>query len=256
MKKRYYIVTGVITYLAFLLATIPAAAVLSQIQKHVPTIAFAGVSGLLWNGTASAITINRQHLLSDTDWQLNGWRILSGELSTHVSTRYQQQPVSGDIGVNLFGKVIARDVNANMPASMVAQLAQMPLGEFGGVVAMQFSQLEWKPRQVPHATGTILWNNAAVSVAETAELGNITITLSDDGDRPIKAIINNRGGQIKLEGDANVGDDGEYSLQLTLLPNNTASRNIRSSLGMIAKPLQNGSYQINNKGNLKQLGII
>lgn len=256
MKKRYYIITGIIAYLAFLLATAPAAAVLSQVQKYLPSVTFAGVSGLIWSGNVASLTINRQHTLNNTDWQINGWKILTGELSAHINTRYQQQPVSGEIGVKLSGKVIARDVNANMPAAMVAQLAQMPLGQFSGIVALQLRQLEWKPKQVPRADATIIWNDAAVSVAETAELGNITITLSENDTQPVNASINNRGGHIKLEGDANVSDDGEYALRLNLQPNNTASRNIRSSLGMIAKPQQDGSYQINNNGNLKQFGII
>lgn len=256
MKTRHYIISGISAYLFFLIITVPAAPVLALLQSYLPSVSIQGVSGGLWNGNAAAITINRQHTLNNTDWQLNGWRLFSGELSAQINTQYQQQPISGLVGVRPSGTITARDVSASMDAATLAQLAQLPIAELSGKVALQIAQLEWQQHKIPRLTGVVHWNRATVTVAETAELGDLVIDITENTTQPLHASIRNRGGQIKLEGEANVGEDGAYSLQLNMLPNQNASSNIRSSLGLIGKAQQNGSYQLDNNGNLKQFGLI
>jgi hypothetical protein len=39
-------------------------------------------------------------------------------------------------------------------------------------------------------------------------------------------------------------------------PNATASSNLSSSIAMFAKKQSNGEFILNNKGNLKQLGLM
>jgi hypothetical protein len=143
-----------------------------------------------------------------------------------------------------------------MEAATLAQLARIPLAELSGSISLTIDQLEWQPGQVPRASGHLQWNSAAVTVSETARLGDIIITLTENKKSPLQASISNRGGEIKLEGEANVSEDGNYSLKLNMLPDKSASRNVRSSLSMIAKPMPNGSFQLNNNGNLKSFGLI
>ena len=256
MKKRYYIISGIIAYLVFLVISVPAAPVLSQLQRYIPAMSIQGVSGSLWNGRAAEITINRQQTLNNTSWRLNGWPLFKGEVSAHISTHYQQQAVSGDFGLDPSGKITAHNVSASMEAATLAQLARLPLAELDGSVSLKIDQLEWQQGRVPRISGRLQWNNAAVSVSETAHLGDVSIALTENEKSPLQAIISNRGGEIKLEGTANVSEDGNYSLKLNMLPDKSASRNVRSSLGMFAKPGPGGSYQLNDNGNLKSFGLI
>jgi len=256
MKPRYYIISGIIAYLVFLIVSIPAAPVMAQIQNHVPTISIQGVSGSLWNGSAAAITVNQQHTINNTHWQINGWRLFTGTLSAHIETRYQQQDFSGDFGIRPAGSVLAKDVSARLDAATLTQLAQIPLAKLSGTIAIQLDRLEWQPEQVPRITGSVDWNDAAVTVAEEARLGNLKINITQSDDQPVHATFSNTGGDIKLDGEANVSEDGAYTLDLNLVPSQGASENIRSSLGLFAKPKPNGSFQLENHGNLKQFGLI
>jgi general secretion pathway protein N len=256
MKKRYFIISGIIAYLVFLIISVPAAPVLSQLQRYIPAVSIQGVSGSLWNGRAAAITINQQYTLDNTGWNFSGWRLFKGEVSAKINTHYQQQAVSGNFDIHPSGKITAHNVNASMEAATLAQLARIPLAELSGSISLKIDQLEWQPGQVPRASGRLQWNSAAVTVSETARLGDIVITLTENKRSPLQASISNRGGEIKLEGEANVSEDGNYSLKLNMLPDKNASRNVRSSLSMIAKPMPNGSFQLNNNGNLKTFGLI
>ena len=86
--------------------------------------------------------------------------------------------------------------------------------------------------------------------------GDIEITLVESDDFPLVATINNKGGQISLSGESHVRDDGNYNLELKLSPNNSASKNLRSSLKMFAEQQSDGSFVVKNAGNLEQFGIL
>lgn len=256
MKKRYYLLAGGLAYLVFLIAGIPASLVATQLNKRIPTISITGVNGSLWNGSAQSVIIKPQKRLDNLDWNTQIFRLLTGELSATIKTFYQQHEINADVGVTLFGNIVARNVQAQMNASDVAKLAQIPMAEFSGNIDLQLDNVQWQQHQVPLIKGTILWSDAAITVAEKAKLGTVSIKLSDDDSYPLTADINNEGGDIKLEGQANVSDDGRYVLELDMLPTSQASRNIRSSLGMFAKPQPNGGFRLSNNGNLKQFGLM
>ncbi len=256
MKKRYFILSAILAYLVFLIALVPAAPVLALVQNYVPAFSVQGVSGSLWTGKAATISINHQHTLTSNSWQFNGWRLFLGELSLDLTSQYQQRLLSTELALQLSGQLTARDIKASISAATLAQLAQLPLAELGGEISLQFERLVWKASQVPRAIGILRWHNASITVAETADLGNVSIVLTEGVAQPVLARISNQGGQIKLDGEANVGEDGEYHAQLTMLPNSDASANIRNSLGMIAKPKPGGRYQIDHSGNLKQFGLM
>lgn len=256
MKKPYFIISGISAYLVFLIISMPAAPVLSQVHRYLPQISIQGISGSLWNGSVAAITINQQQTLNNTDWHLNGWHLFKGQISAHIKTHYQEQSISGDFDIHPSGKITAQNVSASMEAATLAQLARIPMAELNGSVSLNIDQLEWQQGQVPRASGRLLWNNAAVTVSETATLGDIIIAFTENKKSPLEASISNRGGDIKLEGEANVSEDGTYTVRLNMSPNRSASSNVRRSLGMIAKPGPGGSYQLNNNGNLKSFGLI
>jgi len=109
---------------------------------------------------------------------------------------------------------------------------------------------------VPRIDGTVNWLRAAVTVAETADLGNVSILINQNDDSPLTASISNKGGQLLLNGNLTTDEMGEYALKLTMKPNASASGNLVNTLAMFAKKQPNGAFIIVNNGNLKQLGLM
>ena len=66
MRSRHYIITGIIAYFVFLVATIPAAPVIGVFEGRIP-VSINNVSGTLWNGRANAITTNRNVTLNNVE---------------------------------------------------------------------------------------------------------------------------------------------------------------------------------------------
>ncbi len=256
MKTRYYVLVAALTYLLALGANLPAVLVLKTVDEAVPQIEFNQISGTLWQGRAERVTLHRQHTLEQLSWDLQWLRLLTGEASAAITAAYHQATISGEIAATLSGSFIAREVTAQFTARQLAELANVPLGEFAGRVDMQLHSAHWQSSQLPVIIADMVWHDAAITLAETARLGTISINIQQIADDKTHASINNRDGDVKLEGTASVGRDGAYELGLNLQPNPGASPNLQRSLALVAKPGANGSYVLNRKGHLKQIGLM
>ena len=104
--------------------------------------------------------------------------------------------------------------------------------------------------------GTLTWIQSSVTISESAYLGNFSVLINEQDESPLSASISNKGGHLALNGTFTTSAQGEYSLQLSMKPNATASSNLSSSIAMFARKQSNGEFIFNNKGNLKQLGLM
>jgi general secretion pathway protein N len=256
MKPRHYVITSVITYIFFLIITLPATTVTSLLDESVPQINIQGVDGTLWNGSARRISISSKYVVDNVNWSFCSWRLLTAEACINIDATYQNRPIQGQLGIGITGALIARNLHTEIDAQSLGNLAGLPIGELDGLISIQLESASWAREQTPDAVGNIHWKNAAVTIAETTKLGDVEITLVESDDFPLVATINNKGGQISLDGKSHISDDGSYDLELKLSPNNTTSKNLRSSLEMFAEQQNDGSFVVKNTGNLEQFGIL
>jgi len=255
MKTRHYLITVGVAYILFLLIYTPASAVISAFRDSVPQIKIEGVTGTIWNGRAQRITYSH-HVLENTHWSTCSWRLITGEACVELEAKYNDNNFHSEIGVNVTGTVKARDLQANLDAEALGEQLRLPLGKLSGDVLLNIEQLVWAGGYVPTAEGVIKWNNAAITLAEQTDLGMVSIQITESDEYPLTATLNNNGGHIAINGHINIGDDGTYSLELKLLPGNSASVNLRKNLGTFTKKQSDGSYLVENNGNLNELGIM
>jgi general secretion pathway protein N len=255
MKKRYYIITTVSAYLLFLLATIPAQFITDNISKNAP-VTIQGVSGSLWNGRAYLITVDNSVTLNNTKWSFSAWKLLIGQLAVDMTTHYAGNDIETELGTSFLGRYFVNDLSAALTANDLAQLANIPLAQLSGRITLNIEQAQWQPGELPLATGEIKWQDATVTVVDTASLGNVTIVLGESEQQQLIAAISNQGGDLAVEGTVELIPEADYSLDITLTPTASANNNIKQSLGMFAKRLANGEYQLKKSGSLNQLGLM
>ena len=255
MKKRYYFITAITAYLLILLATIPAKLVTELINDNTP-VAIQGVSGTLWNGEAYLVRIDNNIQLDQTRWSFNFWKLLIGKLSANIDTSFLDEPITAEAGTSFLGRIFINDLKATVAASNVTRLANIPLAQLDGPIILDIQHAQWKQGELPLASGTIKWNDASVTVAETASLGNVLVLLSESEQQLLNAEIKNEGGDISISGNAELLAEADYAAEITLVPNASASNNIRQSLGMFAKRQPNGEYNIKKSGTLSSLGLM
>jgi len=255
MKKRYYFITAIAAYLLILLATIPAKPITDLVSDNAP-VSIAGVSGTLWDGQAHLIRIDNNIQLDQTRWSFNLWKLLIGQLSLNIDSSFLDEAISAEAGSSFLGRVFINDLRATVAASEVTRLANIPIAKLDGPIILDIQHAQWKQGELPLASGSIKWNDASVTVAETASLGNVLILLSESDQQLLNADIKNDGGDISISGNAELVAESDYAADITLAPNASASSNVRQSLEMFAKRQPNGEYNIKKSGPLSSLGLM
>ena len=251
MKKRHYILTAVISYVVLLIATIPAKPVIDLVNRNTPANV-QGVSGTLWDGRALLISINNI-TIDRTEWSFNLWKLFLGKIAIDIKTQFSDNDVNAEVGTSFLGRYFINDFYGRVSAQQVAELANLPLVQLSGIISLDIESAQWKQGELPLANGEINWRDAAVTVADTASLGNVTILLSESDQQLLTADIKNQGGDIKINGIAGLAPEADYTVDIKLLPTATANNNIKQSLGMFAQRQSNGEYTLNKTGSLNQI---
>lgn len=256
MKIKYYIITGLLALIFFLILNIPAAPVIDRIKDKIPQLAIQNVSGTLWSGSAQQISVQAKHIFKDVSWSICISHLIFAELSVELEAIYNQNPLSGRLIVDFDKNIQAENIKTTMDAKALGQMITLPMGEVAGNISIDLDTLSWQQGGTPSASGVIKWDNASITIAETAQLGDVTINLSEAENKPVNAKISNQGGHISIDGLASIGDTSDYELDLSFTPSKNASNNLKDSLRLFAKPQSNGSFILKNSGNLKQLGLM
>jgi len=212
-----------------------------------------GLSGTLWNGETYSISINNSIKLQQTQWSLSAWKLLFGKIAVQTTTHYQKNIISAEIGSSFLGRFFVNDLHAQLKASDIAQLADIPLAQLDGTISLNIGHAEWKQGELPLANGQINWKKATITVAETASLGDVNITLGESEGGQLKADIKNQGGDIKISGSAELSADDNYAVDIQLLPTASANNNIKQSLGFFAQKQKNGQYTLKKTGSLNDI---
>jgi general secretion pathway protein N len=252
MKKKYYYLTAIISYLVLLIITIPASTVMALLDDDSP-VSIQGISGTLWQGKAYSMLINDTIKLNNTEWSVNAWKLITGRIALQMKTRYNKNTISGEVGTSFLGRIFINELTARISAAEVATVAAIPLVQLDGLISLDIEHAEWKQGELPLASGRVIWENAAVTAAETAALGNVTITLGESEQHQLSAAIQNQGGDIKISGSAELLPEADYALDIKLLPTASANNNIKQSLGLFAQRQSNGEYILKKSGSLNQI---
>lgn len=254
MKKKYYVITAVASYLVLLIATIPASAI-SNVINNTSTVSIQGASGTLWHGKAYVTTINKSVQLKNTEWSVSLWKLLTGKIAVNMDTHFADKNINAEFGRSFLGRYFINDLKAKITAGNIAKLANIPLAQLSGLVSINIAQAQWTKGELPTATGKILWSDAIVTVAESASLGNIIIVLKNSEQNLLNANISNQGGDIEINGIVELKPKANYAVDIKLTPTATANNNIKQNLGLFAKKQNNGDYHLQHSGALSQIGF-
>ncbi len=256
MKKRYYILIAILSYVFFTFGNVPAAKVISLAKKNTQLPAsLYGVQGSIWNGSAEKVIIQGQPPIDNIEWDINPAMLLLAQISGEVKGSIKNQNIIGNISVSAGGTVSASDVRARIEAPIMQELIQMPLGELAGFFNININSIEMPQDGLPVISAKIKWKNAKLTLIDTVDLGFIDLTLNTNDSNQLVAKISNTKGQLLLDGKANLDSNKVYNIDLRITPEKNINNNIRQSLSMFSKRQTDGSYLLKRKGNLKELGL-
>jgi hypothetical protein len=256
MKTKYYFLIGFLALSTFLIINIPAAPVYEAIKDKVPQLQIQNIEGTIWQGSAQQVMVKPGHVLKEVSWSVCVTHILMAEACVDFDANYNDSPLSGQIAVDMNKNVQGKNIRTSITAKALSQMITMQMGEIAGNIDVDLATISWQQGGIPAISGVIKWNDASVTIAETAKLGDIIITLKESVDNPISAEISNQDGHLEINGQATLNEKTDYTVNLKLIPRDKANQNLKNSLSLFAQPGPNGSFILKNNGNLKQLGLM
>lgn len=189
VNKKFWIALGVVFWLYFVLSNLPAIWGAYLLTKN-GDIAMNGVSGTLWSGRASLVSIKvkgTDHSLGQLTWKLNILSLFTLKPCALIGTHMDNQEFDGVVCVKGKTAFSIKDATTSFPAALVQPL--LPLA-IDGQFAMTIERLEISNAQLLGLRGKGTWMGSKIyNGSNWMSLGGLGADLVDDGKKGLSAHI-------------------------------------------------------------------
>jgi len=233
--------------LAGVVAHLPAARVLAWIDPA--GIDAAGVSGSVWSGRAQRVDFGGPAPASDVRWDMAAWRLLTAQASGTAELELAGARIDGVFAVSPGGRLRVTDTRIEGPANALVTLAEVPALAVDGQLIARIESAAWTGQKLAGATGQFQWNDARLIAPLQLALGQVSGRLSPQGEGRHRLTLDNRGGQVSLEGTIDLSADGRYTVDLTMQPAPDAPAEVADTLNQFL-PRRGDRFVIEDQGQL------
>ena len=170
---------GILVYLVFLIAKLPAVHVFSKLPLPAD-VKISGISGTIWNGHAQSAQINGLPILN-LNWSLAFFPLLTGEISAEIKAGnvrdIEQVSVNGQVQFS-GERIQAEDTLVYVPTTLVMRLLTLPVPvDAEGRFKVQLQEIDYQAG-CQAVIGSGQWLNAKYTgTAGVIDLGNFDAKL-------------------------------------------------------------------------------
>lgn len=233
-RRRLLLVAAVLAAAAIEAAWLaPAALVDGRVaQLTGGALRLAATEGTAWRGRGVLVAGGTRLPVA---WRVDGWPLLRGDLRIHLlSDDGSAGQPRADIA--LTGEhVVLRDVEAMVPASLVAAVTGPAAGwSVAGNVGITTAELEWAPTAI-RGDARLHWRGARLVLADgiaPLDLGDVRAALTADGGR-LAGPVSNEGGDIAVRGELTLRPNEDLRLSLALAPRHRVDATLARVLSAI-----------------------
>lgn len=248
MKKKFAIgVMFLITYLGFLVATLPATLLLNQVSLP-KNISVSGVSGSIWQTNVAQIIID-EVVINQVRTKLNFWSLftLSPSLPVTFGDSFLAGP-EGELDITLSQEKIEIDnLRLFIKANEIAQQLTLPLPVTvqGDVEIMLYHaaiDIEDKNKCIA-ANGVVAWSKAGVvALAEKIKLGTFNAKIACE-EGALVLVLSSKN-DLGLTFSAYVSQGGRVSGNGFLKPGAKFPPALSSALPFLGRKDSQGRYRL------------
>lgn len=198
--NKFWIIFAVILWLVFVISHIPAVWG-GYLLSRSGDMAFTGVSGSIWSGSASLASVKVKQVnysLGQVTWKLSPLSLLTLKPCAQITTHMDGQDFEGYACGNGKGSLTVRNATASFPSVLMQPLLPMPIdGKFS--LNIESLQLQ-NNNQVADLHAKLSWGDARVyNGSNWMGLGNFGADLTNDGKMGLNAHIFDVNGPVHLD---------------------------------------------------------
>lgn len=246
MTVQQTVAAGVVTWLVFLVATIPADRVLAY-APPIPGLGIGSVQGTLWSGQASHVVAKRVQL-DNVRWRFRPLSMIVGRFEFGLEGKLAGKPQRALAGKEFFGSPYLDDVQVSIPAAEVLYRMGVNKISVGGQLLLDLDDVRFSPTGIPMFSGQVQWAPAEVEAPLVLSLGTATMTTQNNGDVTVGDLVAN-GGVLQVQAEVALEAGGAYRLDATIRENGEAPQAVTKFLTTFAE-YENGSYRLEWSDNL------
>ena len=256
MKKetKKYIYFGVTAYLLFLIFTFPASRAWLLVRSNglvaADVVQLAGISGSWWSGRASQAII-RGRQLYELSWSMKPLGLLTGKLKADVDFKPPEGTFSGVVGMGT-DTVVVSDVKARIPLQLANQTLSAFGLQLGGSMNADFECLRFEEKMLTAAEGTLVWQDARISVPQELLLGDIRADLTNEEEQ-VMVRFADTGGPLIAEGVCSIKPDGSYTFNARLGVREGSQPELVDAVKVLGETGSDGKVTLNFSGKLPKL---
>ena len=193
---------GLAFYLAFLIATAPAAWVSwAMVRASRGIVSIDRPAGTIWRGRGDLvihIVSSPPQSLGTARWAINPLWLIAGQLRTHAAVHGPGTEVRADLGLG-YRRIVLSDVAASFPAQLVGVLySPAALAGPAGQVHVSAKRFTLGSRTVS-GSAVVQWQQAASSLSSVQPLGDYRLYLGGHGSS-VALRLQTIGGSLMVNG--------------------------------------------------------
>ena len=246
MKRGLLVAAGVVAFLVFLVALMPAGQLAARLP---PGIDLAGLSGTIWSGRAKTLTVNGR-TLGALAWSCRPWRLVVLEWSCRLTLSPPNGELGGDVSGDFHGNVAAEDVRGRVPISLF-EGGTTPRG-WSGELEFDLAEVRVVDRRPASARGTLFARGLRAAGPNAQVLGDFELVVGEGtvGGAALNGRLRDLGGPLHVRGAIELDPDGRYFVTGDAAPGPGAGPAIFESLSFLGPPDAQGRRPFAIEGTL------
>lgn len=250
MKTRTLILTGVASFVGFLIAAAPVAAIWPRVAGQVPALNLSGLSGTVFEGEASAASVGGRIVGRPLHWTFSPWSLLAAQLGYRVAGSLDGLIYEGRVAKSLSGATLVDTMLAS--GSLKGLLALT--GDVGlpldGEVDAEIDSLKLVGGFPQRVSATIRVGGVRLRLGPNPDaLGDFTLDVKTEAD-VIVARVSPTAGPLDVGGELRLLADRSYEVDLKVKAKPEAPPSVQNLVRTLGQADTDGYFRIKQRAQL------
>jgi len=245
------VLLGLVAFVVFVLARAPADRIYGLAKPWMPAdVALYGLSGTLWEGRAAAVEAGgvRLHRLS---WELHAAALVTGGVSLDLAVEDRHLELQARVERERDGTLRLAVPRGRLAIPPLQGQTRWRHPAVEGEIFLRDLEATLADGGLQRADGRLTWREAAVTVAQRAELGDLEVILETPEGGGTRGRVTELGeGPLEADGQVTLSPEGRWRVDAVVTATDPESV-LGRSLAMMADEAAEGGHRLRYSGRIR-----
>lgn len=249
MKTRSLVLIGLLSFVGFVVVSAPVATIWPRIAARQPTLNLSGLSGTLFDGSASAVSVQGRMVARPLHWTFSPLSLLAARLGFHVDGALDGLRFDGKVARTLGGEIAVDAMQGTGSLKGLLNLTGDTFLPVDGDVVISIDSLRLANNFPKQLAGELRIGNVRWSLTKEPQLlGDFAIAIATEAD-VIVARVSPTAGPLDVGGEIRVMADRNYEVDLKVKAKPEATPAIQNLVRTLGEADTEGYFRIKTRAS-------